>query len=75
MEGNWKVTYKENTVGDCRIQKNGLYYFFTCSCRRIEDAICRLQLHVNEQTLELGVLVPQNAAEEIKSYFDKEKKE
>ena len=58
MEGNYAVTFGQAPVGKVQVQKQGLYYRFTCRCRISGDVVCRLVARCGEKQENLGIVVP-----------------
>ena len=59
LEGTWPVVYQGETVGQCRVEKRGLYAHFYCQAGPERGLILRLVLHSEEGTLPLGIPLPQ----------------
>lgn len=58
MEGNYGVYFGNQLAGKVQVQRQGLYYRFTCRCRLSGDVVCRLRVTCGDQRESLGVLVP-----------------
>ena len=52
------VFWGERAVGRAQVQRQGLYYVFTCRCRLSGDTVWRLCATCGEKQADLGVLVP-----------------
>lgn len=62
MDGTWNVYFEGETVGTCSLQEQGLYYRVQCRCSMITNGICRLKMQCGEQSLDLGIMVPEEGA-------------
>ena len=58
MDGSYKVHFGKRTVGNVTVQRQGLYYRFSCVCELSGDVLCRLQVTCGSTHLDLGILVP-----------------
>ena len=58
MEGEYKVTFQNRTVGRVSVRKQGLYYFFCCRCIVEGDELYRLRFIYGNEMEDLGILVP-----------------
>lgn len=58
MEGNYGVYFGNQLAGKVQVQRQGLYYRFTCRCRLSGDVVCRLRVTCGDRRESLGVLVP-----------------
>ncbi len=54
MEGTYDVYFANEAVGRVRVQKQGLYYIFTCRCQLLEGMY---HLMLGEE--KLGLMVPE----------------
>ena len=54
------VRLGERTVGRAQVQRQGLYYVFTCRCSLSGDTVWRLNVSCGDSQVDLGVLVPEN---------------
>lgn len=59
MEGNWDVYLENKVVGTCSIEQRGLYFRIVCRCSKAATGICRLAVQWGNQTLDLGVMIPE----------------
>ena len=62
MEQSYPVTCKGTHVGKVIVQRNGLYYHFSCRCHLADQTIYRLVVTVGTTHINLGVLVPMNGS-------------
>lgn len=58
MEGNYEVTFGQQTVGKVQVLRQGLYYRFICRCRLTGDVVLRLAVLCGDRQENLGVVVP-----------------
>lgn len=58
MEGNYGVYFGNQLAGKVQVQRQGLYYRFTCCCRLSGDVVCRLRVTCGDRRESLGVVVP-----------------
>lgn len=58
MEGNYGVYFGNQLAGKVQVQRQGLYYRFTCRCRLSGDVVCRLRVICGDRRESLGVVVP-----------------
>lgn len=58
MDGSYEVHFGKRTVGNVTVQRQGLYYRFSCVCELSGDVLCRLQVTCGSTHLDLGILVP-----------------
>lgn len=58
MVGRYDVTFEEIKVGDCLIEKEGLYYHVKCKCRLPLKDILNLWFVGENQEVNLGICVP-----------------
>lgn len=58
MEGVYEIEMGGESVGQARVERQGLYYRFSCRCRISGEVICRVTVSCNGRTENLGVLVP-----------------
>lgn len=59
MEGTWDVYFENEVVGTCSLERKGLYYHIVCRCANVATGICRLTVQCGDQSLDLGVLIPE----------------
>ena len=58
LEGNYELKFGGQTVGRVQVQKQGLYYAFTCRCRMPGEVISRVMVRCGDRETGLGILVP-----------------
>ena len=58
MEGNYGVYFGNQLAGKVQVQRQGLYYRFTCRCRLSGDVVCRFRVTCGDRRESLGVVVP-----------------
>ena len=58
MEGNYGVYFGKKLAGKVQVQRQGLYYRFTCRCQISGDVVCRLHVSCGDKRENLGVVVP-----------------
>lgn len=58
MEGNYPVAFGQTTVGKVQVQRQGLYWRFTCRCQLSGDVVCRLVVRCGGKQESLGIVVP-----------------
>lgn len=58
MEENYGVYFGKDQMGKVQVQRQGLYYRFTCRCRLTGDVVCRLHVACGDKRESLGVVVP-----------------
>lgn len=58
MVGNYCVNFGNQQCGKVQVQKQGLYYRFTCRCRLSGDVVCRLYVSCGGKEENLGIVVP-----------------
>ena len=61
MQETWNIpmVWEGQECGRAEIQKQGLYYVFTCRCRQVSDAVTRAVLLCSGKSVPLGVLIPE----------------
>ena len=59
MIGHHNVMIGNETIGDAVVTKEGLYYRICCKCKLSGDVVCRLEIHWDDKSESLGVLVPE----------------
>ena len=62
MEGTYAVTVSGQQTGKVSVQRQGLYYLFSCRCRLAGDIIYRLVVTCGTVRESLGILVPQEGS-------------
>lgn len=58
MERNYGVYFGKEMAGKVQVQREGLYYRFTCRCQLSGDVVCRLYVTCGDKQENLGVVVP-----------------
>lgn len=58
MVGSYEVTMGNSPVGTVTVEKQGLYYHFSCRCDLSGEVMCRLWLRRGGQETDLGLCVP-----------------
>lgn len=58
MNETYGVYFGKEQMGKVQVQKQGLYYRFTCRCRLTGDVVCRLRVTCGDKRESLGVVVP-----------------
>lgn len=58
MEGVYDVSFGNQSVGKVIVQRQGLYYRFSCRCRLTGGVVCRLRVICGDRQENLGILVP-----------------
>ena len=58
MEGIYGVYIGKQLAGKVQVQRQGLYYRFTCRCQISGDVVCRLHVSCGDKRENLGVVVP-----------------
>lgn len=58
MEGTYGVYFGTQLAGKVQVQRQGLYYRFTCRCRLTGEVMCRLRVTSGGRRENLGVVVP-----------------
>lgn len=58
MEGCYGVHFGNQLAGKVTVQRQGLYYRFSCRCRMTGETVCRLRVVCGDKQENLGILVP-----------------
>lgn len=58
MEGTYPIMIGKTKVGQAFVERQGLYYCFSCRCELHSEVICRVTLQIGEQEESLGILMP-----------------
>lgn len=58
MVGTYEVRMGDTPLGAVTVEKQGLYYHFSCRCRLSGEVMCRLWLRRGGQETDLGLCVP-----------------
>lgn len=59
---SFSVTVCGKPVGKVIVQRQGLYYLFSCRCNLSEDVMYRLMVDCGPVRENLGILIPQNGS-------------
>jgi len=60
LDGNYRVYFGNQQVGNVSVQRLGLYYRFSCRCQLTGNVICRLQIICGNVQENIGIPVPVN---------------
>lgn len=58
MEGIYSVKFGNQAVGKVSVQRQGLYYRFSCRCHLTGSVVYRLRIMMGDVCENLGVLIP-----------------
>ena len=58
MEGTYTVIHNEKMVGNVILTRQGLYWKILCRCQLLGDQMLHLQLQINHEPFDLGLLIP-----------------
>ena len=58
MDEVYEITYADAAVGTARMEKQGLYYRFSCRCRLPKDGFFRIHVICADKRADLGICVP-----------------
>ncbi len=58
MDGSYDLTMGSQTVGHVHVEKQGLYYHFSCRCKLGGDVMHKLVVHCGGREENLGVCIP-----------------
>lgn len=62
MVGSYDIFLGKEIVGQAQVQRQGLYYHFTCKCDISGDVIYRVSVSCNDHHENLGILIPMDGA-------------
>ena len=62
MADTYDITYDGVTVGTAKIDREGLYYAFSCRCSLPEEGLYRIHVTVADKREDLGICVPMGGA-------------
>ena len=62
MAETYDITHEGAPVGTARMEKQGLYYVFSCRCRLPEEGLYRIHAINGETREDLGICVPIGSA-------------
>lgn len=58
MEGTYALCLGNDEIGKVQVERQGLYYRFTCRCQLHSEVICKVTVSCGGHHENLGVLVP-----------------
>ena len=58
MDEVYEITYAGATIGTARVERQGLYYRFSCRCHLPEEGLYRIHAGTEEAYVDLGICVP-----------------
>lgn len=58
MAENYDITYETESVGTAKVEKQGLYYSFSCRCSLPEEGLYRIHAICDAAREDLGICVP-----------------
>lgn len=67
MDGIYDVLLGGSKTGQAKVKRQGLYYYFDCSCRLSGEVIYKLTVSCGDRTESLGVFVPEDGQFKIKA--------
>ena len=59
MDKSYDVHLGDQIIGAAQVEKQGLYYHFSCSCRLSGEVIYKIIAVCNDKQVNLGVCVPE----------------
>ena len=62
MVGTYEIMLGSSPVGQVTVERQGLYYRFSCRCDLKEKGMYRLVASCNEKQEDLGTLIPKDGA-------------
>lgn len=62
MEGVYEVLLGGQSIGKAQVERQGLYYRFSCRCRFSGEVIYKLEVTCGDRTESLGIPVPEGGA-------------
>ena len=62
MADTYEINFEETKVGTARMEKQGLYYSFSCRCRLPDDGLYRIHVICGGNREDLGICVPMDGA-------------
>ena len=62
MAETYDITYEGAPVGAARMEKQGLYYVFSCRCRLPEEGLYRIHAISGDAREDLGICIPMDGA-------------
>lgn len=61
----YDITLGGGSIGRARVEREGLYYRFSCRVKLSGEVVCRLSAHCGDKTVSLGIPVPKDGAYEL----------
>ena len=58
MSETYEITYDTVPVGTAQVEKQGLYFLFSCRCRLPDEGLYRIHGCFGEDRVDLGICVP-----------------
>jgi len=58
MDGSYEIKQGDKVIGQAKVEKQGLYYRFTCRCAPDGEGMHRLTVRCGGREVSLGILVP-----------------
>ena len=58
MSETYEITYDTAPVGTVRVEKQGLYFLFSCRCRLPDESLYRIHGCYGDDRVDLGICVP-----------------
>ena len=58
MSETYDITYEGARIGSAKMEKQGLYYFFSCRCRLPDAGLYRIHVTAGDRREDLGICVP-----------------
>ena len=62
MEGTYDIRLAGQTVGQARVHREGLYYYFSCKCGFTGEVMYKITVSCGDRTELLGTPVPENGS-------------
>ena len=62
LKKHYTIYMYSQPVGTATVQKEGLYFSFTCICQIRRSGIYRVSIHAEDHSENLGVLIPEGNA-------------
>lgn len=67
MNGIYPIYLGGETVGQAKVEKMGLYYYFSCQCQLTGEVIFRIVAETGEKRENLGIPVPEGKGFSLKT--------
>lgn len=61
MEGLYDIRLGNDRIGQAKVTKQGLYYFFDCRCDLTGRVLYKLVVVCGDQTEDLGICIPRGS--------------